>query len=57
MRTENGILGVRTAFKLLERACVGLRRAYGGIEKGSLVLEEYTYGLKRIRYDGWEMHT
>ena len=50
-------VGVRTAFKLLERACVGLRRAYGGIEKGSLVLEEYTYGLKRIRYDGWEMHT
>ena len=36
---------------------MGLRRAYGGIEKGSLVLEEYTYGLKRIRYDGWEMHT
>ena len=42
---------------MLERACVGLRRAYGGFEKGSLVLEEYTYGLKRIRYDGWEMHT
>ena len=36
---------------------MGLRRAYAGIEKGSLVLEEYTYGLKRIRYDGWEMHT
>ena len=50
-------MGVRTSFKLLERACVGLRRAYGGIEKGSLVLEEYTYRLKRIRYDGWEMHT
>ena len=28
----------------------------GGIEKGSL-LEEYAYGLKRIRYDGWGMHT
>ena len=36
---------------------MGLRTVYGGIEKGSLVLEEYTYGLKRIRYDGWEMHT
>ena len=47
MRTKNGILGVRTAFKLLERACVGLRRAYGGIEKGSLVVEEYIYRLKK----------
>ena len=55
-RTQKGILGVRAAFKLLEKARVGLRRTHGCIEKDSLVVEEYTYRLKRICYDGWEMH-
>ena len=64
-RTEKGIIVFGRAFKLLEKAHVELRSleghmgAYGGVEKGTLVVEEGTcekdtlgwmrnaYGVKR----------
>ena len=36
--------------KLLKRAHVKLTRACGGVEKYTLVVEEGTYGLKRIYF-------
>ena len=56
-RTEKGILVFRRALKLLERAHVKLRRAYGGVKKDTLVVEEGTCGLKRIdlHSDGWKI--
>ena len=53
---KRSVMGVRKAFELLERACVGLRGVYWDGEEGSLVVEKGTCGLKRIHSDEWEMH-
>ena len=48
MRTEKGILGIRRALNTQIAGKGTCGKAYGDVEKGTLLVEEGTSGLKRI---------